>query len=250
MTEFLLILRVLGTKKLRHMKKIFFTTVILFACSFVYAQRQNFMYPDKKSMELFDSVKFVNDKFYTGIAVSKDGKQSVGTMNICTIDQRIHFIDAQGDTLVIKHNEEVDRAYILGKAYINSKYGYVKILEMVGDVAVCELKLVEIHVDAPSGAYGLKTQTSSVKTLTSMDLSSEGMAGHTLNLEQEREKPFAYSRKPFIYAKGNVYPATKKQLMKCFPKKKDFIEAYVKEHDTNFNAVDPVVELFKAVSAE
>lgn len=230
---------------MKDMKKIFLTLAVLFACTFIYAQRQNFMYPDKQSMELFDSVKFVNDKFYPGIAVSKDGKQSGGTMNICTIDQRIHFVDANGDTLVIRHNEEVDRAYILGKAYINSKYGYVKILEMTGDVAICELRLIEIHEDAPTGAYGLRTQTSTVKTLTSMDMSSEGMAGHTLNLEQEREKPFAYSRKPFIYVKGNVYPATKKQLMKCFPKKKDFIEAYVKEHDTNFNAVDPVLELFK-----
>ena len=26
---------------------------------------------------------------------------------------------------------------------------------------------------------------------------------------------------------------------------KAFIEEYVKEHDTNFNAVDPVMELFK-----
>lgn len=237
---------IFGDSKRTDMKKILFTLIIMFLGTCVYAQRQNFMYPDKKSMEFFDSVKFVNPAFYPGVAVYKDGKQGAATMNICTIDQRIHFLDSQGDTLVIKHNEEVDRAYIIGKAYVNSKYGYVQILETAGNISLCELKEVEMHVDAPTGAYGLRTQTSTVKTLTSMDLGGDGtFSGRTMNLEKERENPFAYSRKPFFLVKGNVIPATKKLLLKHFPDKKAFIEEYVKEHDTNFNAVDPVMELFK-----
>ena len=148
------------------MKKLLLVSVILLSVSCIYAQRQNFMYPDKESMQYFDSVKFVNPEFYPGVVVSKDGKLSGGKMNICTIDQKIHFINEQGDTLVIKNNENVQTASIIGKSYLNSKYGYVQLLENVGDVSIGELYLLEVHIDAPVGAYGLRCQTATVKKLT------------------------------------------------------------------------------------
>ena len=73
------------------------------------------MYPDREALAFYDSVKFVNTEFYQGLVVSKDGKLSGGKMNICTIDQKIHFINDKGDTLVIKDNENVQTASIIGK---------------------------------------------------------------------------------------------------------------------------------------
>ncbi len=230
------------------MKKLLLVSVILLSVSCIYAQRQNFMYPDKEALQLFDKIKFVNPEFYPGIVVSKDGKLSGGKMNICTIDQKIHFISEQGDTLVIKNNENVETASIIGKSYINSKYGYVQLLENVGDVSIGELYLTEVHNDAPVGAYELRYQTSAVKRLTCADESLGN--GLFLNLEKESEYPFSYHKQPFLIVKGKVYPATKKTFSEHFPDKKDLIEEYIKEHNTNFNSVAPVIALFQAVNAK
>ena len=228
-----------------HMKKTIIATIMLVSCAVTsYAQRQNFMYPDKASKAFYDSVLYVNPKFYPGIVVSDNGKQSAGTMNICTVDQKIHFIGTDNDTLIIKNNQEVDRAYILGKAYINTKYGYIEMLEMAGDVALCELRLTEVHTDAATGAYGLKTQTSSVKSLTSVSESFADGAAPLMRLNINSDKPFSYSKKPYLLVKGNPYPVTKKALMKYFPKQKAFIEEYLKEHEVVFTSVEPVRELF------
>ena len=227
------------------MKKTIIAALMLMTCAVTsYAQRQNFMYPDKASMAFYDSVMYVNPKFYPGIVVSDNGKQSAGTMNICTVDQKIHFIGTDNDTLIIKNNQEVDRAYILGKAYINTKYGYIEMLEMAGDVALCELRLTEVHTDAATGAYGLKTQTSSVKSLTSVSESFADGAAPLMQLNINSDKPFSYSKKPYLLVKGNPYPVTKKALMKYFPKQKAFIEEYLKEHEVVFTSVEPVRELF------
>lgn len=226
------------------MKKILFTLAILFSCSCVYAQRQNFMYPDKASMAFYDSVKYVNPKFYPGVVISDNGKKSAGTMNICTVDQKIHFLGTDNDTLIIKNNQEVDRAYILGKAYVNTKYGYVEMLETIGDVALCVLRLTEFHTDAATGAYGLKTQTSSVKSLTSIDMTSTEGVAPLMHLNINMEKPFSYSMKPYLLVKGNPYPVTRKLLCRYFPKHKVFIEEYIKENDALLTSVAPVRELF------
>ena len=61
------------------------------------------------------------------------------------------------------------------------------------------------------------------------------------------EFSFTYSKKPFLMVKGEAYPLTKKSLIKYFPKQKQFIEEYLKEHNTNIHSVAPVLELFNAL---
>ena len=223
------------------MKKTVIAAVLLLFCAVSsYAQRQNFMYPDNAVMELYDSVKFVNQQFHPGILVSESGKLSGGTMNISTVDQKIHFIGPDNDTLVIKDNQAVERAYILGKAYVNSKYGFMEELESVGGVTLCELKSTEFHTDAAPCAYGLKTQTSAAKALTYAELSSSLL----LHFDINAEKAFSYSKKPFLFVKGEAYPVTQKALAKCFPEHKEFIEQYLKENNVTFTSVAPVRELF------
>ncbi|MBR4883479.1 MAG: hypothetical protein IKU18_06320, partial [Bacteroidales bacterium] len=65
-----------------------------------------------------------------------------------------------------------------------------------------------------------------------------------MQLNINSDKPFSYSKKPYLLVKGNPYPVTKKALMKHFPKHKAFIEEYLKENDINFTSVAPVRELF------
>ena len=207
------------------------------------------MYPDRASVAFYDSVKYVNPQFYPGVIIFADGKQSGGSINICTIDQKLHFVHESGDTLVVKNNEEVDRVYILGRAYVNSKYGYMEMLETVGDVTLCELRLTEIHTDAAPGAYGLKTQTSAVKSKTSFEIDgtftgAEPLSNTLLNFEINDGIAFSYRKSPFLLVKGEAYPVNRKTLAKFFPEQKSIIEQYMEDKNPVLTSVAPVQELF------
>ncbi len=207
------------------------------------------MYPDRESKIFFDSVLYVNPKFYPGVVIFEGGKQSGASININTLDKKLHFIGPEGDTLVVKNNEEVDRVYILGKAYVNSRYGYLEMLEITGDITLCELRLTEIHTDAAPGAYGLKTQTSSVKSQTSFQISndvggSEPLTNILVQFDIDSEVAFSYRKSPYMLVKGEAYPVSKKLLLKYFPKQKALIEQYLKDENPVLTSVAPVQKLF------
>ena len=238
------------------MKKFMYSVLLLLFCVVSSnAQRKNFMYPDRTSVAFYDSVKYVNPQFYPGVVIFADGKQSGGSINICTIDQKLHFVHESGDTLVVRNNEEVDRVYILGRAYVNSKYGYMEMLETVGDVTLCELRLTEIHTDAAPGAYGLKTQTSAVKSKTSFEIDgtltgAEPLTNTLLNFDINDEIAFSYRKSPFLLVKGEAYPVNRKTLAKYLPQQKSFINKYVKEDNVAFTSVAQVLKLFRALKEE
>ena len=235
------------------MKKIIICLLILFSAVSGNAQRHTFMNMDKASRIFYDSVMYIKPQFYPGVVISIDGKQSSGSVNICTINQGLYFISPENDTLLVSNQETIDRVYILGRTYVNSKYGFVEMLEVAGDVTLCELRITEIHTDAAPDAYGLRTHTKSSKQLTSYSSAAIGNGHEPLStnplvkFDINSDFAFSYSKKPFLLVKGEVYPLTKKTLAKYFPKQSDFIEEYIKEHKTNIHSVASVRELFTAL---
>ncbi len=235
-----------STNVAETMKKLFAISIFLMAAFSSAAQSDTFLESDEHSARLFDSVMFVNRNYNSGIVVFKDNKQSTGTMNICTIDQKVYFITPDKDTLVLKDNDNVNRVFIKGKTYINTADGYVEILDMTDDLCLGRLQKIELLNNVQTGAYGQKRQNATIQNVNYIDA-----GGFRIDLGSGRVKPFIYTRTPLLYkANGAVLSVTKKNLIKCFPKKKEFIEAYLQEHKTNLNAVEPVQELFKALSGK
>jgi hypothetical protein len=234
------------------MKKIILGILLLFCAVAMNAQKRTFMNMDKASRMFYDSVFFVNPKFYPGVVISIDGKQSGGSINICTVNQKLYLLSPENDTLMVNNQETIDRVYILGKAYVNSKYGFVEMLETTGDVTLCELRITEIHTDAAPDAYGLKTHTKSSKKMTTFTIAQEDAYHDTfsyseLSFDINSDFAFSYYKKPFLLVKGEAYPLTKKSLIKYFPKQKEFIQEYMKEHNTNIHSINPMLELFNAL---
>lgn len=231
------------------MKKVLIGFILFFSAVSMNAQRTTFMNMDKTSRMFYDSVFFVNPKFYPGVVISIDGKQSGGSINICTVNQKLYLLSPENDTLMVNNQETIDRVYILGKAYVNSKYGFVEMLETAGDVTLCELRITEIHTDAAPDAYGLKTHTKSAKRMTTFTMAKADVYHNNFSFTELRfdinsDFAFSYYKKPFLLVKGEAYPLTKKSLIKYFPKQKEFIQEYMKEHNTNIHSVAPVFELF------
>lgn len=211
------------------------------------AQSVTFLEQDEESVRLFESERFVNPEFQQGIIVFNGGKQSSGTVNICTIDQKVYFVSPEKDTLVLKDSDLVNRVFIKGRTFIHANGSYLHILDIAGN-GVCfgEVKRIELLDNVQTGAYGQKRQNAAVQTMNYIDAS-----GYRVNLHGGTLKPFTYSRYPYLYtANGNVLPFTRKNLQKCFPGKKEFLEIYFKDNKVNINAVEPALELFRILMAD
>jgi len=68
---------------------------------------------------------------------------------------------------------------------------------------------------------------------------------YTLSVDQNT--PFIYKEIPYLLKNEKILLSNKKNLLKCFPDKKADIESYLKEHSVDFENIDDMQALFKAL---
>ena len=225
------------------MKKFVAIALLLFVGSAAFSQTVSFTSPNAESQKMLDSVKYVLPEFTAGMVIFKNGEQSNGAINISSIDQKIHFIDPKGEILVITNNDEVSRVFAKGRTFLNSRYGYVELYETVGDIFMGEVRKVGFISEDKVGAFGSKSQTTSIQTINSVQTSG----GYMVDFEKQRNSPYTYKKIPYVCRKGLFLTVSKKTLQKCFPDKKDIIEQYIQEKNPNLSHVDDVREMFKTI---
>lgn len=225
------------------MKKLVAIALLLFVGSAAFSQTVSFTSPNAESQKMLDSVKYILPEFTAGIVIFKNGEQSNGAVNISAIDQKIHFIDPKGEVLVITNNDEVSRVFAKGRTFLNSRYGYVELYETVGDIFMGEVRKVGFISEDKVGAFGSKSQTTSIQTINSVQTSG----GYMVDFEKQRNSPYTYKKIPYVCRKGLFLTVSKKTLQKCFPDKKDIIEKYIQENDPNLSNVEDVRKMFKTI---
>ena len=225
------------------MKKLVAIALLLFVGSAAFSQTVSFTSPNAESQKMLDSVKYILPEFTAGMVIFKSGEQSNGAINISAIDQKIHFIDPKGEVLVITNNDEVSRVFAKGRTFLNSRYGYVELYETVGDIFMGEARKVGFISEDKVGAFGSKSQTTSIQTINSVQTSG----GYMVDFEKQKNSPYTYKKIPYVCRKGLFLTVSKKTLQKCFPEKKDIIEQYIQEKNPNLNHVEDVREMFKTI---
>lgn len=226
------------------MKRFISISFLMLICTVAFSQTVAFTSPNAESQKMLDSVKYVLPEFAAGMVIFNNGEQSNGALNINTIDQKVHFVDPSGTILVLSNNEQVSRVFIKGRSFINSRYGYIEVYETAGDTFMGELRRVGFISEDKVGAFGSKSQTTSIQTINSVQTSG----GYMVDFEKQKNSPYTYKKIPYLCRKGMFQTVTKKTLQKCFPDKKEAIEQYLAEKDPNLNNVDEVRELFKALA--
>lgn len=225
------------------MKKFVAIALLMFIGTSAFSQTVSFTSPNAESQRMLDSVKYVLPEFTAGMVIFKNGEQSNGAINISSIDQKIHFIDPKGEVLVITNNEEVSRVFAKGRTFLNSRYGYVELYETIGDIFMGEIRKVGFISEDKIGAFGSKSQTTSIQTINSVQTSG----GYMVDFEKQKNSPYTYKKIPYVCRKGLFLNVTKKTLQKCFPEKKEVIEQYIKEKNPDLNHVEDVREMFKTI---
>ena len=225
------------------MKRFVAIALLMFIGSAAFSQTVSFTSPNAESQKMLDSVKYILPEFTAGMVIFKSGEQSNGAINISAIDQKIHFIDPKGEVLVITNNDEVSRVFAKGRTFLNSRYGYVELYETVGDIFMGEARKVGFISEDKVGAFGSKSQTTSIQTINSVQTSG----GYMVDFEKQKNSPYTYKKIPYVCRKGLFLSVSKKTLQKCFPEKKDIIEQYIQEKNPNLNNVEDVREMFKTI---
>ncbi len=229
------------------MKKTFSIMVMVFTCITGFCQTVSFTSPNAESQRILDSVKYVMPQFLNGIVIFNSGEQAGGQLNINTIDQQVHFTDEKGQIMELTNPDEVSRVFIKGRTFLNSRYGFVEIYETAGDILMGEVRKVGFTSEDKVGAMGSKSQaTGGIQTISSV----QTRGGYVVDFEEQKKMPYIYRKTPYLFRKGLVQIVTKKNLIKCFPDKKETIEQYMQENDPDLENVQQVREMFKAIAGK
>ena len=191
---------------------------------------------------LLDSVKFIAADYIAGFVKFRDGSFARGPVNISTIEQRIYFINPDGEVQVLANEDQVSHVFFGKRTFIKSRYGYVEQLATVENVALGAVRRVTFLESKKTGAFGTNAETSSVTSVSSIFDS-----GNRYSLGVNQNTPYLYKVIPYLCKNGKVLLSNKKNLLKCFPDKKDFLENYLNDHSVNFEKLEDMTALFEAL---
>jgi hypothetical protein len=217
--------------------------IILTACFALSIQAQDVIQHKKgedMTQYMLDSVKYVLPDFTAGIVVFKDGRTANAPLNISTISQKLLFISPEGDIQEVINQNNIDRVSVKGHSFVQTKQGFVELLDIVDNVILGSVKRVKFLESEKKGAFGTTSETTSVTTISSITTE-----GQRYELAQNVNTPYTYRVTPYLGRNGKFSYATKKYIMKCFPSKQDQIEAYLQEHKVDFENLDDVRALFE-----
>ncbi|MBQ3742527.1 MAG: hypothetical protein II858_01585 [Bacteroidales bacterium] len=223
--------------------KIRLSVLLIFSCCCaMQAQDIQHQRGDDLKEYLLDSVKFVAPDYSAGFVKFKDGTSARGPVNVSTIDQRIYFVNPEGEVQVLVNEDQVSYVTFAGRTFIKSRYGYVEPIDKAGDVSLGVVRRVSFLESKKTGAFGSSAETVAVTSVNSFYDS-----GNRYNLGTNQNTPCRYKVIPYFMKGEKVLLSNRKNLLKCFPDRKDFIEEYLKEHVVDFEKFDDVSVLFEAL---
>ena len=168
-------------------------------------------------------VYYLMPSFGQGTVYLRGQAPAQGRMNICAVDNTLHFIDKNGTELEAGPDIEILKVRIDSVVFIRHQNIFYRLFPFNDEMGVALQREVRVFHDVKRGAYGTVSQTTSVQEIGYIYAD-----GTTHNLDAEKPLPYATSDLFFIYRDGSVFPFTRKGLRKVFPDKKDEIDAWFK----------------------
>ncbi len=189
--------------------------------------------------DLYLKNQYVLQDFLDAIITLKDGTTYDGIININTVTQSLRMINAKGDTLGVNIEKSIKAVSIGSDLFYKINNMYVRIIDTDGEVFLGQIKVLRIGDESKKGPYGGSGEVASITTVGVLD--SDNMIEHipgdaTLKVDLRRDL--------FFIKNDKLYPVTKKNLARLFPKQTVMIESFMKSNGTNLNKQDDVKKLF------
>ncbi len=181
--------------------------------------------------------------FSDGEIKFRDGSITRAKLNYNFLNGEIEFLAPQGDTLAIIKEQMLN----IKQIHIDSNYfyfnnGYLRELMSIPDGKLLKREQYKVWKREKIGAYDQPSSTSAIESYSSFVI--DGQFQPNLKVMQN-----VTLVKGSEYYFGNQYlsflRATKKNLLKTFPKKKEQIENYLKTNEVDFNKEQDLTKLLQ-----
>jgi len=189
--------------------------------------------------DLYLKNQYVLHDFLDAIITLKDGTTYDGKININTVTQSLRMINVKGDTLGVNIEKSIKAVSAGSELFYKINNMYVRIIDTDGEVFLGQIKVLRIGGESKKGPYGGSGEVASITTVGVLDSDNtiEHIPGDaTLKIDLRRDL--------FFIKNNKLYPVTKKNLAKLFPKQSVIIESFMKSNGTNLNNQDDVKMLF------
>jgi len=186
-----------------------------------------------------DSLAYIFPQFVEGSVIFKDKTFSHGLLNICLFDQGLKTLSPDGEILDAIGSETVASVMAENRKFIKDRDLFVELVKTDGDYGFGIAKSTTIVNNVKRGAFGTEDHTSSI--------SSYSRDPYTKSLQEfvlDNPDNYVYKVQPYIFKSGTPYVVTKKNLQKCFPQLKAFIEEYLANPENNINEVPQARKLY------
>ena len=159
-------------------------------------------------------------------------------MNYNLLLETMQFIDEKGDTLILA-NENTINYITVGLDTFFFHEGYLQLISTYGEIELAIRQKIKFLDEKNIGAYGLSTSTHTIDNYNTL------RANATYALKVNKDLIYSKEKK-YYFSQGNegFVIVNKKNLLKEFPRKKNFIENYLKQHDIDFNNEEDLKTLF------
>ena len=174
-------------------------------------------------------------QFMDGKVYFMNNDSAKGRLNYNMLIGKMQFIDKRGDTLILSADNPIRLVAIDTNIFYCNSGECVELLAgwpPSAELAVShQLKLSD---EQKIGAYGLPTSTQTIENKNSFKTNND------YRLQLNRDLIFTKeSRYYFIDVAKHFIPASKKNLLKLFPKQNALIESYLEKNEVDFkNEID------------
>ena len=186
---------------------------------------------------------FLYPSFQQGIVEYKNGQRFKSNMNYNRAIGNIEFISEKGDTLSMSDEENI--AFI---SFGSDKFVYgpmcLQIVKFNEKVSLLKHETVKIADKLKTGAYGIPNSSGTIESIDRLDTRG--------NFNQiEINENLLVTRITTFYIedeKGEIYVASKKNILNIYPKKENAVKSYIKENSVDFSREDHLINLVDFIS--
>lgn len=174
------------------------------------------------------------DEYLNGIVLMKNKAKTSAKLNYDTANKKMMYLQDNDEMILLNYNQ-VDTVYIADKRFIPLHTMYLEVVHTKNNEIFIDWVLKDRY-RGNRGAYGQITQNK-VETINTAHWTNNEYKIQTAEV-LERENSNAY----WIYMDDKpVRCRNEKDLLKCFPNKKEEIKAFVKNEKLNFkNPADAI----------
>lgn len=178
-----------------------------------------------------DSLILAFPQFMPGTVIFKNMSQAKADVNYNYHNQQFLFKE-NGEIKKMDNLKDVVMITVGKQVFIPLSKGLGQILI---DDEVCLVESRKINVqEVKTGAYGSGGSTASISNLQSVDGTSSNTGVFTSHQTFSTNAIFVIDTRFFLMKDMELYVATKKNFLKCFPKCTAFIEQYIAENKPDY----------------